>query len=796
MNPKKYVLLSALVAVIILTILFNLGDITSKEIVQYIPPITSQSQTAAVSDFNSSLVAHYTFDDTTNDSAGSNHGTAVGGPTYTTGKIGRGLQFNNDGAFNSPMHVVSSSVSLSSDWSVSFWVLRISNVGAAQYAVSMTDATGILVKDSSGINNWGFFDGTTVLNGSAQIPIQSWTFITVTKSGTTYTLYINGASDTSGTLNDVDISRIMIGVRSSNFLGMHGTLDDVRIYDRALSAGEVSQLHTLGSGGTVIAPDPTPTSQPIPVPDPVVVTPPPVQQQVPPPVVSGSQTYYIDYVSGNNANNGTSKTTPWKVHPFMKGFTGSYSHKAGDRFIFKGGVTWPNSSFQMNITAGGSSDSVRDYYGVDKTWYAGSSWARPVFDFENTLISGGGFNSVGLLINSANYITIDEIDFARYRTPAVGAGDYGSGTLVLIGSSSNITIQNCIVRDWSNGGGADGGSGGGIWSFSSGSGNKVLHCIFHGFNTNIKGGRALSFYGEIGFNEAYDLSTFLMGGGDVHDNYVHNMKGATDPNNHENAFYIMGVSKLYNNLLHDIDPGSSSYYLEPGFSSPSGTTMVYNNVAFNVGNDAPISIETDGQYAASQNIKIFNNTVEHGVGNCIRTVLRGSQHIGSLEVANNHCITTGPAKDFPTATVTTLTDRGTDIVQTHAQAASSGATPTNRYRPTSASSPAINVGLSLPSYFTSDKLGVVRPQSTVWDVGAYEYQGSGTNPPVVTPPITPPVTPPTYKPGDFNRDGAVNALDFSLLSGAWNTNTSTYDLNSDGIVNTLDYVIMVQNWTG
>jgi hypothetical protein len=49
--------------------------------------------------------------------------------------------------------------------------------------------------------------------------------------------------------------------------------------------------------------------------------------------------------------------------------------------------------------------------------------------------------------------------------------------------------------------------------------------------------------------------------------------------------------------------------------------------------------------------------------------------------------------------------------------------------------------------------------------------------------------------GDFNKDGVVNSLDLSLMSGAWNTNNGTYDLNKDSTVNTLDYSILVQNWT-
>src|SRR3954452_18289183 len=76
-------------------------------------------------------------------------------------------------------------------------------------------------------------------------------------------------------------------------------------------------------------------------------------------------TYYVDFASGSDSNGGTSKASPWQRCPGMQGFNHSYVHAAGDRFIFKGGVTWPASCFTMTISQGGSSGST-DYYGVDQ----------------------------------------------------------------------------------------------------------------------------------------------------------------------------------------------------------------------------------------------------------------------------------------------------------------------------------------------------------------------------------------------------------------------------------------------
>ncbi len=94
-----------------------------------------------------------------------------------------------------------------------------------------------------------------------------------------------------------------------------------------------------------------------------------------------SATYFIDYVGGADANNGTSTNTPWKTHPYMvNSAVSGYSHAAGDRFIFKGGVTWPiNTTGAVKPHAGGTVASP-DYNGVTNNWYAGTGWNPPRFD--------------------------------------------------------------------------------------------------------------------------------------------------------------------------------------------------------------------------------------------------------------------------------------------------------------------------------------------------------------------------------------------------------------------------------
>ena len=156
-------------------------------------------------------------------------------------------------------------------------------------------------------------------------------------------------------------------------------------------------------------------------------------------------TYYVDYATGSDANSGNSKAAPWKHAPQMKGFSGSYSHSAGDRFIFKGGVIWPVTCFQMAISAGGSADDNRDYYGVDPTWFAGGAFARPVFDFQHIAL-GSGYNSgAGLLVTGSN-LTLDGLEMANHRGWTGNAG-WGSSTVNIQGANANITVTNCYIHD-------------------------------------------------------------------------------------------------------------------------------------------------------------------------------------------------------------------------------------------------------------------------------------------------------------------------------------------------------------
>ena len=107
-------------------------------------------------------------------------------------------------------------------------------------------------------------------------------------------------------------------------------------------------------------------------------------------VAASATTYYIDYAAGSDSNSGTSTAAPWQHMSGMHGCIANCAKttpKAGDSIILKGGVTWPNAAFPILWSWSGTSTSDI-YIGVDQTWYAGSSWTRPIFDAQDQVIGG------------------------------------------------------------------------------------------------------------------------------------------------------------------------------------------------------------------------------------------------------------------------------------------------------------------------------------------------------------------------------------------------------------------------
>jgi hypothetical protein len=212
-------------------------------------------------DLASGLVACYPFTGNADDGSGNgNHGT-VNGAVLTTDRFGNGNSaYGFDGAndyiaipvdkLTNPVYTFSfwakpASIPASPD---SYAILSIGGPGADQ---------GILLSNNyvGGSTGWAMVsyhtDGTLVPSNSvgALPDVNTWYHIVQTRSANAASLYVNGVligtRPTNGKTAGYKPSGpgATIGSRSNLIQFFHGEIDDLRLYNRALSAEEVQALY-------------------------------------------------------------------------------------------------------------------------------------------------------------------------------------------------------------------------------------------------------------------------------------------------------------------------------------------------------------------------------------------------------------------------------------------------------------------------------------------------------------------------------------------------------------------------
>ncbi|MFC1741504.1 LamG-like jellyroll fold domain-containing protein [Nanoarchaeota archaeon] len=145
--------------------------------------------------------------------------------------------------FNGSATITLGDVNADDDWTVAFRAKLASSAATIYYPLGLTTSTpGVFMAYAAASDRWGFYDSASTLYGS-QISTDTWYHLAVTKSGTTYTMYLDGAYENSSTLADVNIGEVDIGSRGDGVWYFNGTIDDVMMFNRALSAGQILALY-------------------------------------------------------------------------------------------------------------------------------------------------------------------------------------------------------------------------------------------------------------------------------------------------------------------------------------------------------------------------------------------------------------------------------------------------------------------------------------------------------------------------------------------------------------------------
>ena len=81
-----------------------------------------------------------------------------------------------------------------------------------------------------------------LLSGKSEIPRWTWSHVVFTRDADFVRVYLNGQLEIEGSAPTVPISELMLGGRSDNDSNWEGRLDEIVIFDRALSDQEVATL--------------------------------------------------------------------------------------------------------------------------------------------------------------------------------------------------------------------------------------------------------------------------------------------------------------------------------------------------------------------------------------------------------------------------------------------------------------------------------------------------------------------------------------------------------------------------
>ncbi len=229
------------------------------------------------------LIGHWTFDEgsgtTAYDSSGNGYdGTLNGGATYTAGQVGSGaIQFNGTDSFVAVPYQESLAL-VDSDFTISVWS-KWEGPNSHPYQMTVSLETGYTwdgwyVAYDTGAVKYGHNSGTQADSSPWIVPtddydpqaegnLNEWKCLTVVydKANANRDLYVDGvlaaSSATSNPLTWHDAWYLNFGVydvgfNQNDYRGFYsGALDDIQIYNQALSA---SQVETVAAGGVVPEP--------------------------------------------------------------------------------------------------------------------------------------------------------------------------------------------------------------------------------------------------------------------------------------------------------------------------------------------------------------------------------------------------------------------------------------------------------------------------------------------------------------------------------------------------------------
>jgi len=215
------------------------------------------------------MVSWWAGEQNANDVVGPNNGAMQNGATYAAGKVGQAFFFDGvDDRILVPHHA---NQNLGAGITVDAWVYPVSS-GHGRSIIqkrSTLDIGGFVLETThspdgpaNGLRSVVWVGGQPVeaVTAANVVPLNTWTHVAVTYDGCWMTVYVDGIGiQAVHIMGAIDPSNepVIIGRNST----WHGRIDELHMFNRALTALEVYEIYTAGAGG--ICKTPTAVDAPV-----------------------------------------------------------------------------------------------------------------------------------------------------------------------------------------------------------------------------------------------------------------------------------------------------------------------------------------------------------------------------------------------------------------------------------------------------------------------------------------------------------------------------------------------------
>lgn len=204
------------------------------------------------------IVDYWPADGNANDVFGTVQGFPAGNFFYSTGISGQAFHFDGATTF-----VSNNAANIAAPWTACLWVNFSHTPQPTGSAGLFEDGTYSLKLEqygsathNVGISQLGYADST--FNYAA--PNNTWVHLAFVATSSSVTLYANGVSKGSITTNGMPLPRKYVGAgyvtSSAKYIDqMFGSLDEIILFNRALSPAEITSIYNAGSAGLVRTPE-------------------------------------------------------------------------------------------------------------------------------------------------------------------------------------------------------------------------------------------------------------------------------------------------------------------------------------------------------------------------------------------------------------------------------------------------------------------------------------------------------------------------------------------------------------